>query len=253
MPGGAGAGAAGTRGPSPQLPSTSPTPTTSQEASPVSVRYIGCAHSNMVLASLNDLRIHRELCDIELVVDEVRIPAHKSVLCACSPYFKAMFSSGYTESNQGSVVIREVSASALELLVQYFYTSEVFITTGNVQELLSASCMFQVTALKEACCEFMRRHLGVGNCLGVRAVADLHSCAQLRKIADDFAKKNFSTVIESEEFLKLEVEHLVELFAADDLGASSEEKVYEAVMIWIQHDPLNREEYLVQLLEKVSS
>ena len=206
----------------------------------------------MVLASLNDLRIHRELCDIELVVDGARIPAHKSILSACSPYFKAMFSSGYSEANQGSVIIREVSSTALELLVVYFYTSEVYITTDNVQELLGASCMFQVPSLKDACCEFMRRHLGVTNCLGVRAVADLHSCAQLRKIADDFARKNFTSVIESEEFLKLELDHLIDLFSSDDLGVASEEKVYEAVMIWIQHDPINREEHLIQLLEKVS-
>lgn len=239
--------------PSPPTATTTTAATAAPDVSPMSVRYVGCAHSNMVLASLNDLRIHRELCDIELVVDDVRIPAHKSVLCACSPYFKAMFTSCYTESNQSSVVIREVSFSALELLVQYFYTSEVFITTSNVQELLSASCMFQVTALKEACCEFMQRHLGVTNCLGVRAVADLHSCTQLKKVADNFAKKNFTSIIESDEFLKLEVDHLVELFSADDLGASSEEKVYEAVMIWINHDLLNREQYLEQLLEKVSS
>ena len=232
--------------------SSSPTTIQDTTSSPVSVRYVGCAHSNMVLASLNDLRVHRELCDIELVVDNVRIPAHKSILCACSPYFKAMFSSSYSEANQGSVVIRDVSSTALELLVQYFYTSEVYITTDNVQELLSASCMFQIPSLKDACCEFMCRHLGVTNCLGVRAVADLHSCAQLRKIADDFAKKNFTSVIESEEFLKLEVEHLIDLFSSDDLGVASEEKVYEAVMIWIQHDPVNREEYLIQLLEKVS-
>lgn len=233
--------------------SSSPTTTIHDTtSSPVSVRYVGCAHSNMVLASLNDLRIHRELCDVELVVDDVRIPAHRSILCACSPYFKAMFSSSYSEANQGSVVIRDVSSTALELLVQYFYTSEVYITTDNVQELLSASCMFQIPSLKDACCEFMRRHLGVTNCLGVRAVADLHSCAQLRKIADDFAKKNFTSVIESEEFLKLEMEHLIDLFSSDELGVASEERVYEAVMIWIQHDPVNREEHLIQLLEKVS-
>ena len=59
-------------------------------------------------------------------------------------------------------------------------------------------------------------------------------------------------MIESEEFLKLEFEHVVDLFSADDLGASSEEKVYEAVMIWINHDPLNRKDYLGQLLDKVS-
>ena len=229
-----------------------PPPTATQETSPISVRYVGCAHSNTVLASLNDLRVHRELCDVELMVDGARIPAHKAILCTCSPYFKAMFSSSYSESNQDSVVIREVSSSALELLVQYFYTSEVYITTDNVQELLSASCMFQIATLREACCEFMRRHLGITNCLGVRAIADLHSCAQLRKVADDFAKKNFASVIESEEFLKLNIGHLVELFSADDLGAPSEEKVYEAAMTWVHHDPINREKYLVQLLEKVS-
>ena len=92
----------------------------------------------------------------------------------------------------------------------------------NVQELLGASCMFQVPSLKDACCEFMRHHLGVTNCLGVRAVADLHSCAQLRKIADDFARKNFTSVIESEEFLKLEVDHLINLFSSDDLGENGE-------------------------------
>ena len=246
---------AGTSSPVParqHSPLLSSSPTTPQETSPVSIRYVGCAHSDMVLASLNDLRIHRELCDVELIVDDVRIPAHKSILCACSPYFKAMFTSSYSESSQGSVVIREVSSTALELLVQYFYTSEVYITTENVQELLSASCMFQIMPLKDACCEFMRRHLGVTNCLGVRAMADLHSCAQLKKIAEDFAKKNFASVIESEEFLKLEVEHLIDLFSSDELVVSSEEKVYEAVMIWIQHDPVKREEYLIQLLEKVS-
>ena len=242
---------AGPQGP-PTAGSSSPIPSATREASPVSVRYVGCAHSAMVLASLNDLRIHRELCDIELVVEGLRIPAHKSVLSACSPYFRAMFSSRYSESNQDSVEIHEVSAAAMELLIEYFYTSEVYITTGNVQELLSASCMFQVSSLKEACCEFMQRHLGVANCLGIRAMADLHSCSQLRKVADDFAKKNFTSVIESEEFLKLEFEHLVDLFSADDLGASSEEKVYEAVMIWINHDPLNRKDCLAQLLEKVS-
>ena len=219
--------------------------------SPLSIHFKECGHSNTVLSSLNDLRVNGELCDIELIAKNVKISAHKAVLCASSPYFRAMFASRYTESDQYSVEIHDVSCEALEALVQYFYTSQVHVTTGNVQELLTASSMLQITPIVDTCCEFMRRHLGVSNCLGVRAFADMHSCPMLKKLADDFAKRNFSTLIGSEEFLKLQVEQLMELFSGDNLSVESEEEVYEAVMTWIKYDPAKREKFIVDLLEKV--
>ena len=145
----------------------------------------------------------------------------------------------------------EVTFAAMEAIVQYFYTSKIHISTANIQELLAASSMLQVSAVSDACCEFMRRHLGASNCLGVRTFADMHSCAELKKVADDFARRNFSTVVESEDYLKLEVEQLLELFSADDLCVSAEEMVFEACLRWIKHDPAARERFIVDLLEKV--
>lgn len=162
-----------------------------------------------------------------------------------------MFSSSYSESGQSVVEIREISFTALELLVQYFYTSKIHISTANVQEMLAASSMLQVSAVGDACCEFMRRHLGASNCLGVRTFADMHSFSELKRVADDFAKRNFSTVVESEDFLKLEVEQLMELFSADDLCVESEKMVFEACLLWMKHDPAQRERFIVDLLEKV--
>ena len=163
-----------------------------------------------------------------------------------------MFSSSYSESSQAEVEMRgDISFQALESLVQYFYTSKIHISTSNVQELLAASSMLQVSAVGGACCEFMRRHLGASNCLGVRTFADMHSCSELKRVADDFAKQNFSTVVESEDFLKLEVEQLMELFSADDLCVESEKMVFEACLLWIKHDPAQRERFIVDLLEKV--
>lgn len=69
------------------------------------------------------------LCDVTLVANSVEIPAHKMVLAACSPYFYAMFSS-FEESRQDRIVIQEVDHYALELLVEYSYTSEIQVRTN---------------------------------------------------------------------------------------------------------------------------
>ena len=201
---------------------------------------------------LNQLRLHRELSDIELVVEEVKIPAHKVVLVASSPYFRAMFTSSYSETGQRSIEIFGMTPEALESIVNYFYTSEISISTYNVQEIFAASCMLQVTPIRDACCQFMRRHLGVTNCLGVRAFADVHSCPELKQVADDFARKNFADVVSSEEFLRLPVDQVLELFSADVLNVSSEENVFESVIAWIKFDPAEREKYVLDLLAKVS-
>ena len=159
----------------------------------------------MVLDLLNELRLHDELCDITLKLEGREFPTHRAILSANSPYFRAMFTSSYSEANQSAVELHGITPTALEILIQYFYTSTLHISTDNVQEVLPAACMFQVTAAKNACAEFMRRHLGVGNCLGVRAFADTHSCPKLRRLADSFAKRHFQEVALSEEFLTMQV------------------------------------------------
>ncbi len=221
------------------------------ETPPPSIQFTSSGHSNKMLVTLNDLRLNSELSDITLRVGSEQIPSHKLILSVNSPYFRAMFSSSYSEGSQAVVEIRDISATALEALVKYFYTSRVHISTANVQELLAVSSMLQVGAVSDACCEFMRRHLGASNCLGVRTFADMLSCSELKKVADDFAKRNFSTVVDSEDFLKLEVEQLLELFSANDLCVRSEELVFEAAVKWIKHDPAEREKFVVDVLEKV--
>lgn len=73
-------------------------------------------------------------CDVTLVADNMEIPAHKMVLAACSPYFYAMFSvSEFEESRQDRITVQGVDFVALQLLVEYVYTSFVEVTEENVQ------------------------------------------------------------------------------------------------------------------------
>jgi hypothetical protein len=57
-------------------------------------------HPRFALEQMNDLRRQGELCDVVLVAGERRIGAHRLVLCACSSYFRAMFTSEMAESRQ---------------------------------------------------------------------------------------------------------------------------------------------------------
>ena len=47
---------------------------------------------------MNQLRKLNALCDVELVVDFERFPAHRVLLASCSDYFRAMFTNTVSAS-----------------------------------------------------------------------------------------------------------------------------------------------------------
>jgi len=65
--------------------------------------YLSEKHPKVTLESINQLRKHGELCDVALLVGQKKILAHRIVLSACSPYFKAMFTGELAESQQTEV------------------------------------------------------------------------------------------------------------------------------------------------------
>lgn len=161
---------------------------------PARMPYVSDKHPRQTLEVINLLRKHRELCDVVLVVGAKKIYAHRVILSACSPYFRAMFTGELAESRQTEVVIRDIDERAMELLIDFAYTSQVTVEEGNVQTLLPAACLLQLAEIQEACCEFLKRQLDPSNCLGIRAFADTHSCRELLRIADKFTQHNFQEV-----------------------------------------------------------
>ena len=69
------------------------------------------------------------------------------ILAACSPYFRAMFTGELAESRQTEVTIRDVEELAMEILIDFCYTSYIVVEESNVQTLLPAACLLQVSTL----------------------------------------------------------------------------------------------------------
>ncbi|KAG9483194.1 hypothetical protein GDO78_009248 [Eleutherodactylus coqui] len=218
---------------------------------PARMPYVSDKHPRQTLEVINLLRKHRELCDVVLVVGAKKIYAHRVILSACSPYFRAMFTGELAESRQTEVVIRDIDERAMELLIDFSYTSQITVEEGNVQTLLPAACLLQLAEIQEACCEFLKRQLDPSNCLGIRAFADTHSCRELLRIADKFTQHNFQEVMESEEFMLLPANQLIDIISSDELNVRSEEQVFNAVMAWVKYSIQERRPQLPQVLQHV--
>ncbi|XP_041369022.1 kelch-like protein 20 [Gigantopelta aegis] len=219
--------------------------------SPARLAYTSDKHPRHTLEAINVLRKHRELCDVVLIVGQKKIFAHRVILSACSPYFHAMFTGELAESRQTEVTIRDIDETAMELLIDFCYTSNITVEEGNVQTLLPAACLLQLAEIQDVCCEFLKRQLDPSNCLGIRAFADTHACRDLLRIADKFTQHNFQEVMESEEFMLLPVNQLVDIISSDELNVRSEEQVYSACMGWVKYNIQERRNHLPTVIQHV--
>ncbi|KAM6440908.1 kelch-like protein 2 isoform 2-T2 [Liasis olivaceus] len=208
-------------------------------------------HMKKAFKVLNELRSQNLLCDVTIVAEDMEIAAHRVVLASCSPYFHAMFTGEMSESQAKKVRIKEVDGWTLKILIEYVYTGEITVTEENVQVLLPAASLLQLQDVKKSCCDFLETQLHPVNCLGIRAFADVHACTELLNKADTYAEQHFTEVVLGEEFLSLGVEQVCSLISSDKLTIASEEKVFEAVIAWVNYDKDVRQELMARLMEHV--
>lgn len=204
--------------------------------------------SRTVLRKVHSLRCHRKLCDVVLRVRDREIPTHRAVLSACSSYFLAMFTHELLESEQETVEIKDMDPDILSTLVDFAYTGHITVTVENVQEVLSAASLLQISHVQNLCCEFLKKQLDATNCLGIKCFAEANGCSQLSDIINTFARQHFEEVALGSEFLNNNWENIAALISSNDLNVDREEKVYLSVMEWVKQSPSERKEHLPKLL-----
>ncbi len=155
----------------------------------------GVAHSNSLQTELVRLFQQGELCDVALWVNGDRcvqelwplifffiflhvfvstcfviyflLPfpvcdhsyaAHRLVLAATCPYFRAMLHSGLAESAMRDIhlVLDQASAAVFDKLLAFLYTGELEVTTeASLFAILHLADQYQLESLLDMCCEAM--------------------------------------------------------------------------------------------------
>ncbi|XP_067889187.1 kelch-like protein 24 isoform X2 [Heterodontus francisci] len=207
-------------------------------------------HAEDVLNNLNTFRKNRLFIDIVLRIDGHEFHCHQATLSANSIYFRTMFSTNL-QAKKDTVDIKEISADTMEYVLDYMYGGRGNIQENNVQSLLEASELFQISSLRRSCEEFLEQQLDPCNCLGFLSFANFFCIPALSEKSRRFLLERFSDVIQHEEFLQLSKGDLCDQLSSDFLAVPKEEIVFEAVMQWVHHDVSNRKHALRELLEQV--
>ncbi|XP_062045443.1 kelch-like protein 38 [Lepus europaeus] len=220
------------------------------EESPDGLLFKDPDFSSDLLRQLDGFRQNGILTDVSICAGVREVPCHRNVLASSSPYFRAMFCSHFRESREAKVQLKGIDWPTLEQIIVYVYTGQVHIMAENVLPLMEAASMLQYPKLFEACSSYLQSQLAPGNCLGMIRLSEILSCETLKKRAREVALTSFPEVAKSADLKELCALELRD-YLGDDGLCGEEEKVFEALMVWIKHDLQNRKRYVQELFTQV--
>nr|XP_042903275.1 kelch-like protein 10 [Parasteatoda tepidariorum] len=168
----------------------------------------------------------------------------------CSPYFRALFTSrinGHQPSRE--YTIPGISTDMLSLVIDFTYTGKTGVTEENVTSLLPTADQFCVARMVQDCANFLIEKMNSENCIGIRQLARNYFVLELDKAAHKYLISNFEEIVDqSEEFLELSLEDVMDLLNSDRINVRKEERVWEAGIKWIDHRPDERKQYIDSIL-----
>ncbi|KAM4626544.1 kelch-like protein 23 [Discoglossus pictus] len=188
--------------------------------------------------------------DVTLVSSSGKVyHCHKAALAACSNYFKVMFTADMKERSKNQIKLSGIDHTILDALVNYTYTAKVRITARNVQNLLQAADQLHFVSVKEACEQFLVRHLDTDNCLGMHSFAEFHVCPDLEKESRRIIVSQFEDVWTQDEFVEIGFEKLLYILSQDNINVGKEEALLRPLARWLGHDSRKRIGYIHELLK----
>ncbi|CAL1283219.1 unnamed protein product [Larinioides sclopetarius] len=146
------------------------------------------------------------LSDIKLKTSTKTFSAHKSILSARSPVFKAMFSNNMKEKLTDCVEIKDIDSETVFRMLLYVYTAEIQdLPCENVCELYRAADIYQILALRDECSTYIKSNLSPINACEVLILADMHQDEYLKASVQEFIFNH--DVLNSEEWKLLIKNH----------------------------------------------
>ena len=202
-------------------------------------------HEKDSFSVFHEMRTLDELCDVTLNVNGREIRAHRVVLAACSSYFRAMLTTGFLESNLGTIFLQDCEENAVEELVEFLYTCKLNLNESNVENILAVASLFQIQLVVQKCADFLGTLVRIENCLGIQSLAMQYSLRNLESKVRSFISWNFLEVSRESEFVLIPAQQLRKIVESDRLHVKMEEDVFEAVITWYKYDREERIKYSV--------
>ena len=211
-----------------------------------------------VLKALDDLRDRKLLCDVHLVAEGAKFPAHRVVLAATAPYFQAMFTGGFKENQMSEITLNDTSSEGLKCVLDAIYTGELSLSAENVCDIIPLANQLQLNEIVEHCGRFLAQNVSTQSCLSFLSVAEKYDLLETVDECNKFALENFDTISQSTEFRNLSKAQLCNYLPDNRLKTyNGEIEVFRATLKWFQASrnnsmrPLGDSPDLAELMQHV--
>ncbi|KAI4462988.1 leucine-zipper-like transcriptional regulator 1 [Holotrichia oblita] len=160
----------------------------------------------------------KEFCDIDLLLDNHVIKAHKSVLAARCGYFEAMFRSFMPSDNTVRIQIGEMTPSkeSFDSLLRYIYYGDVNMPPEDSLYLFSAPHFYNFTnnRLQAFCKQNLEMNVTFENVIQILEAADRMQATDMKKYALDLIVHHFTKVAKLPKLRVLSKELILDILMA---------------------------------------
>ncbi|XP_055952083.1 speckle-type POZ protein-like isoform X4 [Argiope bruennichi] len=141
------------------------------------------------------------LSDVNLHTNSGTFPAHKIILSARSPVFKAMFTNNMKEKSSKIVDIKDLDDDTVHRMLLYIYTAKVEdLCWESAFQLYMAADKYEILSLKTKCSAHLATNLTPNNACDVLILSDLHQDEKLKSAVQNYILKNDKVIINSEKW-----------------------------------------------------
>lgn len=161
---------------------------------------------------LGGLLDRSEGTDVSFCVKGETFHAHRAILAARSPVFKAELFGPMAEATMACVTLHEIEPVVFKTLLRFVYTDSLPVdtelgdsVTDMVKHLLAAADRYALDRLKLACAQKLWEGVSADTVADALACAEIYNCQELKSRCIDFvvAKYNFKKTVLTESFISL--------------------------------------------------
>jgi hypothetical protein len=142
-----------------------------------------------------------------LITEVYEFKAHKCILAARSPVFKAMFNYRLKENLTNRVIIEDCKPDVVKAMLKYIYTASLPDDINNIAiDLFIAAEKYYIESLKLKVREHLVENLNSENVLQTYILSELYDDSMLRKQSLKYITENIDQVTQNsdwDEYLKM--------------------------------------------------
>uniref|UniRef100_A0ACD5WYW2 Uncharacterized protein n=1 Tax=Avena sativa TaxID=4498 RepID=A0ACD5WYW2_AVESA len=153
---------------------------------------------------------HGQLADVKIEVGGETLPAHRWVLEAVSPVFKADLSLASKATGTAELRIEDMDAQVFKALLHFIYTNSppLLDSATAAERMLIVADRYKLDKLKLICEEALCRDINTSSVAAILAVAERHHCAMLSTACLKFLSSpaNLKAFIAADGFAQLKTD-----------------------------------------------